>query len=1056
MQRLTDFSKGLAGLTLTLGILVGLPIGLLAFVGSPLPTAWPGIDTVGQHLSDGDIPDEFILKLLATITWIAWAQITTATIVEYVSILRGKASRRSLALPAVRMFTAKLATWTTLLVSAVGPVRPALAAPLAPIPTVAVLDTFATAQPVEAVEAQQASSETTETASYVTQRDDTWWSIAEDLLDDGMRWREIRSQNVGARMNDGSTITMSTDAVRAGWTLAVPADAQLPEAPSISTAPAVKEIVVEEGDHFWAIADQALTESWGRPPTNTELVPYWVAVVNANEGRLLPPGDPNLIYPDQTFVLPTLPPNPDQAPDLNGSAVAEPAIAVVPTAPAGPPTSVPTDSSAVPDDARVDPPVGVEANPVAEPAPPAVAPVPTTSANGGAGGDENFFDQVAGSAKPIAAVAGGIGLLGGMLLFTLRRLRHIQAARRRPGTTIDPPEPEASAQERQFRSISVDGEDVRYIAAANSYLSHKLETSDTPIPHVIAMRAGQYGLELLLDEPCEPVAGFHTATDDRKGWTLSPDLDARMMESATKGDAHPFAPALSVVGGTNAGNLLVDFEQMGSVSIEGDDEAVIGFQRGVVAGMCASPWGIECEIVAIGIDGLSNDELSRVTVPENAVEWAETTANKMRQIATSLDRSPYEERVAHGAVYHPTVVVIGPAADLAGIAQHLGPVADLAYSPFAVISAHPLAGEHRIAIEANAATIEPLGISIVPITLAAAELHAVDHLIANASDTTTSPPAEEWADEIRTADAGPAPEIVGAGPRVEGGSSHRNVIDLIVDDDADSVASDEALARIAEITELRPVEIRILGRKPAIDGLEGSPSPKLEAIIVYLAFHREVVSERLRDEFWTKSTGRSAADNAINRVRAFLGEDANGKPRLDSARNRGTYAVSDEIGMDWHRVEALVKSARGARPADELAYLRVACELIDGHIAVDASPSSYGWLLREPTIYTLIETTLVDAAHRCGELALEAGDSDLARWAARKGLTIVEGQESLYRLRMQAAYEAGDRDGIVQAFQEAQRAAESYGYAEEVQPETRELFELLTGSGARARGSVEN
>ena len=67
--------------------------------------------------------------------------------------------------------------------------------------------------------------------------------------------------------------------------------------------------------------------------------------------------------------------------------------------------------------------------------------------------------------------------------------------------------------------------------------------------------------------------------------------------------------------------------------------------------------------------------------------------------------------------------------------------------------------------------------------------------------------------------------------------------DLIVDDDADSVASDEALARIAEITEPRPVEIRILGRKPAIDGLEGSPSPKLEAIIVYLAFHREVVSE---------------------------------------------------------------------------------------------------------------------------------------------------------------------------------------------------------------------
>ena len=59
-------------------------------------------------------------------------------------------------------------------------------------------------------------------------------------------------------------------------------------------------------------------------------------------------------------------------------------------------------------------------------------------------------------------------------------------------------------------------------------------------------------------------------------------------------------------------------------------------------------------------------------------------------------------------------------------------------------------------------------------------------------------------------------------------------------------------------------------------------------------------------------------------------------------------------------------------------------------------------------------------------------------------MTIVEGQESLYGMRARAAHEAGDRDGIIQAFQEAQRAAESYGVAEEVQPETQELFDRLT------------
>ncbi|MCP3858647.1 MAG: hypothetical protein GY704_03250, partial [Phycisphaeraceae bacterium] len=149
-------------------------------------------------------------------------------------------------------------------------------------------------------------------------------------------------------------------------------------------------------------------------------------------------------------------------------------------------------------------------------------------------------------------MAGGIALLGGTLLFSLRGLRRIQAARRRPGTTIDPPEPEAAAFERRIRSISVDGEDVRYLAAVNRYLSHKLEGADTAIPAIVTARAGRFGLELLLDEPCEPVAGFIASTPDKSAWQLDPDIDARMMEAAFGDDAHPFAPALCVVGSTDA------------------------------------------------------------------------------------------------------------------------------------------------------------------------------------------------------------------------------------------------------------------------------------------------------------------------------------------------------------------------------------------------------------------------------------------------------------------------------------------------------------------------
>ncbi len=50
----------------------------------------------------------------------------------------------------------------------------------------------------------------------------------------------------------------------------------------------------------------------------------------------------------------------------------------------------------------------------------------------------------------------------------------------------------------------------------------------------------------------------------------------------------------------------------------------------------------------------------------------------------------------------------------------------------------------------------------------------------------------------------------------------------------------------------------------------------------------------------------------------------------------------------------------------------------------------------------------------------------------------------MYRMKMKAASDAGDLDGVNAAYREAQRAAESYGYDDEVQPETQELYEELT------------
>ncbi len=128
----------------------------------------------------------------------------------------------------------------------------------------------------------------------------------------------------------------------------------------------------------------------------------------------------------------------------------------------------------------------------------------------------------------------------------------------------------------------------------------------------------------------------------------------------------------------------------------------------------------------------------------------------------------------------------------------------------------------------------------------------------------------------------------------------------------------------------------------------------------------------------------------------------------------------------------------------EAAFLDAALSPVEALVAVDARSAHYAWLLHEPMIYTLIETTVADAAYRRGEIALASGDVVKARWAAEKGLAIVGGQEVMYRMKMKAASDASDLDGVNANYRGAQRVAEPYGYDDEVQPETQELYEGLT------------
>jgi hypothetical protein len=60
---------------------------------------------------------------------------------------------------------------------------------------------------------------------------------------------------------------------------------------------------VEAGDSFWSIAAEALAET-GDVPNDRRVIGYWRRLVEANRGRLLDPGNPDLLVPGQELVLP--------------------------------------------------------------------------------------------------------------------------------------------------------------------------------------------------------------------------------------------------------------------------------------------------------------------------------------------------------------------------------------------------------------------------------------------------------------------------------------------------------------------------------------------------------------------------------------------------------------------------------------------------------------------------------------------------------------------------------------------------------------------------------
>jgi DNA-binding SARP family transcriptional activator/LysM repeat protein len=269
VTRLGHFVKGLGALGLLAALVVGVPWLLWHFIGWPLPHAVPDWGQLRRGLDQHGIPDQVLIKALASVVWLTWVVLITSVAVEIPAALRGRSTRQLRFVGIFQPVTGRLVAAVVVAVLVLAP-RPAQSAspgslgvlspngghrPVAAVMVNPVLaDTSwtapATADPVASTAAPPVSSSPTaaptqvdavgSTQTYVVQRGDTLWGIAEHQLGDPLRWSEIFQLNAGRPQPGGRTLA-DPNWIDPGWTLILPAGAgsitATPVPPSVLAAP---------------------------------------------------------------------------------------------------------------------------------------------------------------------------------------------------------------------------------------------------------------------------------------------------------------------------------------------------------------------------------------------------------------------------------------------------------------------------------------------------------------------------------------------------------------------------------------------------------------------------------------------------------------------------------------------------------------------------------------------------------------------------------------------------------------------------------------------------
>jgi LysM repeat protein len=614
-------------------------------------------------------------------------------------------------------------------------------------------------------------------------------------------------------------------------------------------------------------------------------------------------------------------------------------------------------------------------------------------------------------------------LLAAGLVVMARLLRGRRAVSLRPGEQLACPPPAAAGTELAARAAAPAERVGTLQALLRSVTPHAREQHDPPPVRVVELAEDR--VEVLFSGAAPfPPEGWLTVNGGRS-WVhaIVGDVPCPTGQLVT--------PALVTLGRrSGGGEVLLDLETAGSLSLTGDRIASMGVARSMVLELATYPLGTPMDVCLVGfeVDGVENCDRA----------WPNTTLTRAVRVA----REALERTAATGAVslvaaraatgeLDPQVFVVdldAVAADEQVLVDELvGLCQPQSGAAVVVIGAHPDAVETldlrsvEVAVWSGAELLPP-----VVVREAAAQVAVMFDHLANTPVEAMSVSAviadALGADDVRSDDR-PDPGAAGGDasslPMVGEGP---DVVEFVYEP-----PPFEVLVRcLGEVT----VEGRDVGQAGEVEllallTLQRDVRPNIDTIYTLLVDDsflthgkRPVPKEPLRP-----------MQQRVSRLRVKLGPDADGNDLLPAAKpGRGSpsrYAVSAMVLTDVELLEHRYHTSFELSSEEAFALLREGLAMFRGPMM--RARKGYSWAATEG-ITSRIGTFVIAYAVRLMELAFERNDIPIVLETVRCcGLVLDDPLVELQAWQRVSDYaDASYHPDLVEAVHEAHRRLASY------------------------------